>query len=125
MSGIDWDALVTNPLHTIFGVAATLTLNDTAGTEIALTDLIDETKGVAVDPSTMDVQRNMQNVEVQTVLPAVLVKRSDLGDFDRADLRDSDLLLNGVHWTVRNHSMLQTPNGADTGQVRLFLRKAS
>jgi hypothetical protein len=122
---IDWDSLVTNPIHSIFGVSATLTLNDSSGTVITLTDLIDETKGVLVDPSTMDAQRNMQNVEVQTAVPAVLVKRTDLGDFDRSDLRDSELVLNGVTWKVRNHSMLQTPGGADTGQVRLFLRKAS
>lgn len=111
---MDWDALVTNPLHTIFGVAATLTLNGTAGTEIALTDLIDETKGVAVGDS----------IETQTIQPAVLVKRTDLADADESELKGATLVLNGKSWTVRSHKMLQTPAGADTGDVRLFLRAA-
>ena len=110
---MDWDALVTNPIHTIFGGAATLILDDSAGTEITLTDAIDETKGVAVG----------DDVEVQTIEPAVLVKRTDLADVDLADLRGATLSLNGTDWTVRSHKKLQTPGGADTGNVRLILKR--
>lgn len=110
---MDYAALLYGPIYDALGVPATLTLPGDDGEVIELTAL-DKTAGVEVG----------SNVEVKTVEPGAVVRRSDLADVTLADLRGAELELNGVTWTVRNHMLKPSPKGEADGEVVLLLEEA-
>lgn len=106
---MDWTSLLYGPVYSVLGVDATLTLNDTAATEISLT-AIDKTAGVEVG-----------SVDVQTIVPAAIVRASELASISLATLEDGTLLMNGRTWTIKSHMPKPSPGGEDDGEIYLIL----
>ncbi|RWO35922.1 MAG: hypothetical protein EOS11_33320 [Mesorhizobium sp.] len=115
MGLVDFDALLFDPVHTVLGEAATLTLDDTAGTTVELSAL-DETSGVEV----------LEGPSISTIRPAATVRTSELAEkgIAVADLQDAALTLNGKDWTVVSHHYLPTPKGEAQAQIRLVLEES-
>jgi len=89
---IDFDALVFGPLYSTFGKPAALTIGSAAYD----LDVIDNTKGVTVDDGSA--------IGVQTIRPAVDVRRSELVALGIAvgDLIDGEITLNGTTWRIKS-----------------------
>lgn len=127
MGLVDFDTVLFNPIYTVFGDVAVLTLDDTAGTVIDTGAngepllAIDKTAGVVASLNGNDAGRNRFGAEVETVALAAVVQAPDLASIDLADLRDATLLLNSKTWTVRGHLLQQSCNGPGTGEVMLLL----
>ncbi|RUW73683.1 hypothetical protein [Mesorhizobium sp. M2A.F.Ca.ET.067.02.1.1] len=112
---VDFDFLLfEQSSYAVYGEAVTLTLDDTAGSTVAL-DLIDETAGVEV----------LDHASIATVLPAAAVRAAQLADrsVSAADLHGAALTLNGKSWTVNRHSYRPTPNGEAQGEILLLLEE--
>lgn len=107
---IDYASLLYSPVYSVLGVEAVLTLPGTDGAEITLTAL-DKTAGVEVGGS----------VEVQTILPAAVVRASELSSVDLTDLEDSSLAMNGKTWRVKSYMLKPSPKGEGDGEVYLVL----
>lgn len=107
---MDWTSLLYGPVYSVIGVTATLTLNDTAATEISLT-AIDKTSGVEIGG----------NVEVQTIVPAAIVRASELASISLATLEDGTLVMNSKTWTIKSHMLKPSPKGEGDGEVFLIL----
>ncbi|PSJ55765.1 head-tail joining protein [Pseudaminobacter soli (ex Li et al. 2025)] len=105
---MDWQALLYGPNYAVFGVPATLIIED--GPTLTLT-VIDKTTGVEVGGS----------VDVQTVLPAATVRATELASIDLADLEDAKLTFNGKTWRVDSHLPKPSPKGEADGEIYLFL----
>jgi hypothetical protein len=88
---IDFDALVLGPIYEAFGEAAVLTLSS-ASYDLTV---IDHTKGVEVEDS---------GVGLQTIRPAVDLRRSALEPLGIivADLIGGELVLGGTTWRVKS-----------------------
>ena len=106
---MDYQALLYGPIYRTFGVGATLALDAGA---VALT-VLDKTAGVTVG----------QAVEVQTVLPAAIVRATELAaaGVARAGLDGRQLAFNGKTWRIASWHAEPSPNGEDDGEVYLFL----
>ncbi|TIX27306.1 hypothetical protein [Mesorhizobium sp.] len=115
MGLVDFDVLLYEPAYTVFGEAAVLTLDDTAGTTLDLT-AIDETAGVEV----------LEGPQVSTIRPCATVRTTELAEkgIAVADLPGAGLTLNGKSWTVYSHQYLPSPKGEAQAEVRLLLEEA-
>lgn len=109
---LDYADLLLAPLYDAFGVDATLTLADTAATEIAVT-AIDKTAGIEVG----------QNVEVGTVIPGAVIRASDLtaAGFSRDDLDEATIAFSGNNWRIASHHPKPVPSGELAGEIVLVL----
>jgi hypothetical protein len=101
---IDFDALVFGPVYSTFGQPAVLTLGRSSYDLV----VIDNTKGVVVDEA--------GSIGVQTIRPAVDVRRSGLVKLGLTarDLVDSGIEFNDAAWRIK--SVLE--NG---DEIRLIL----
>ncbi|RWD05497.1 MAG: hypothetical protein EOS57_25650 [Mesorhizobium sp.] len=115
MGLVDFNTLLFDPVYTVLGEAATLTLDDTAGTTADLS-AIDETAGVEV----------LEGPSIATIRPAATVRTSELAEkgIAVADLANAALTLNGKDWTVISHHYLPTPKGEVQAQIRLILEES-
>jgi hypothetical protein len=107
---MDYQSLLYNPNYLIFGVEGTLTLPGTDGDVIVLA-AIDKTSGVEVGGS----------ADVQTILPAAVVRASELSSISLTDLEDATLVLNSKTWVVKSHMLKPSPKGEADGEVYLIL----
>lgn len=110
---MDFQALLLDPIYSIQGVEATLTLESSS--EITLT-VIDKTAGVDVG----------DGAEVQTLLPAAVVRVVELttAGVDRTRLRGALLDFNGGNWEIKSYRPKPTLNGEADGELYLFLEEA-
>ena len=101
---IDFDALVFGPVYGTFGQPAVLTLGRSSYDLV----VIDHTKGVIVD--------EVGSIGVQTIRPAVDVRRTSLVKFGLVtrDLVDGEVEFNDTAWPIK--SVLE--NG---DEIRLIL----
>lgn len=111
---LDYSTLVFGPLHTVFGVTASLDVPGNTASPFSIS-AIDKTKGVEVE--------NAGNVGMFTVRPAVYLRAVDLADInlDPEDLTGAGLTLNSRSWTVKAVQVRPTPGGESDGQVVLYL----
>lgn len=116
---IDYGALLYGPNYLILGVEAVLTLPATDGAEITLTAL-DKTAGVEIGGSSVD-GRDNSFTTVQTILPAAVVRASELLGVDLTDLEDSRLAMNGKTWRVKSYMLKPSPKGEGDGEIYLIL----
>lgn len=118
MGLVDFDALLFEPVQTIFGDdAAVLTTTGSVG---AVTlSAIDKTSGVEVAVQ--------GNIDVQTILPAAVIRMAELLGLGltRGDLDGSTLTLNGKDWLVQSHRLTPGPQGETAGECMLFLADLS
>jgi hypothetical protein len=82
-------------------------------------NVIDKTEGVELQPG--------ENVKVQTILPACVVQGVDLTEMGLtpAILVGRFITFNAKRWKIINHKSRPTPEGEDSGEFYLFLRKPS
>jgi anti-sigma factor RsiW len=115
MAMIDYSADLYDPVYSIIGVPATLTVG-TAG-EIALT-VIDETRRKT---------QTSNGVEVRSVGPAAFARVPELDGkgIAREAYKGSVLTFNGRSWTVRHYDLTGSPNGEDFGEVLFQLMAMS
>jgi hypothetical protein len=115
MGLVDFDTLLYQPNHTVFGEDATLTLTDTGGSSYDLV-MIDETAGVEV----------LDGPGIATVLPAATVRAALLVEMGiaLASLPGAALRINGKDWTVVRHEYRPSPQGEAKGEIRMILEKA-
>lgn len=111
-----YTALYDEPL---FGKAAVLTVAE-GHPPVSLT-VIDRTAGMVVSD-----ERSIafaSNVEVQTVLPAALVRMEELAEheIEAADVDGGTLALNGKVWRIEAHRPKPSPDGESTGELVLIL----
>lgn len=107
---MDYASLLYGPIYDVLGVPATLTLPGTDGDVIELTAL-DKTAGVTVGNS----------IEVQSVEPAAIVRRSEMSEVVLSTLRGATITLNDKTWEVRGHMLKPSPKGEADGEVYLLL----
>jgi hypothetical protein len=88
---IDFDALVFGPVYGTFAQPATLTI----GSAVHIIDVIDGTRGVAVEEG--------GPIAVETIRPVADVRMRQLADkgIAVADLIDAELLLAGETWRIK------------------------
>lgn len=111
MGVVNFNALLFDPIHTIFGEEATLTPETSSG-PLTLS-AIDKTAGVPVgDPH-----------GVETIVPAAVIRMAELlaGGLSAADLSGAALELNDKTWRVESYRLLPTPKGEADGEAMLFL----
>lgn len=108
-----YTALYDEPL---FGKAAVLTVAE-GNPGVALT-VIDRTVGMIL--------ADASNIEVQTVLPAALVRMEELASngIEAADVDGGTLELNGKIWRIEAHRPKPSPDGESTGELVLILVEA-
>lgn len=64
---------------------------------------------------------NFSQVDVMTILPAAMVRATDLVDVDPANLRDAEITFSGKTWRVMDHEPVPAPTGEGNGEIRLIL----
>lgn len=112
MGLVDFDALLFEPVQTIFGDdAAVLATTGSAGS-ITLS-AIDKTAGIEV----------AGGIDVQTILPAAVIRMAELigKGVSRLDLDGATLTLNGKAWLVETHRLVPGPGGEAAGECLLLL----
>lgn len=116
---MDYGSLLYGPIYDTLGVAATITLADTAGTEIAIT-AIEKTVGEAIALGGDD-------LVLQGIKGAAAVRMSDLaaGSVARADMKGSSLTLNGKTWKIHSTLPKPSPMGEFDGELYLMLHEGS
>ena len=89
---IDFDALVFGPVYDTFGQPAVLTLGPTSYDLV----VIDHTKGVVVDEA--------GSIGVQTIRPAIDVRRSALAKLGLTarDVLDGDIEFSDAAWRIKS-----------------------
>ena len=111
---IDYSALLYDPIFSVLGVPATLTVG---ATEVALTVVDDlkpkveasgglQTRGVEPGAFARVPELNARGIVIDDCIGAVLA-------------------FNGRNWTVRNFDLTGNPNGEDAGEVRFLLKEAA
>jgi hypothetical protein len=117
--GIDYGALLFDPVYAELGVPATLTVGVAAAVAITV---IDDTK-----PKTLPVSGGTQTAEVRGVGPGAFARVYDLAGkgVTRADYADAVLAFNGRSWVVRSWELRGSPMGEDWGEVRFLLKEAA
>lgn len=113
---MDYAAFLYDPVYSVIGVTAQLTVSETVGPQDIVA--IDKTIGVQVaDP---------QNGEVLRIVPAATVRMKQLAalGITPAMLDDNILVLNGNTWEIEAHLMMPAPTGEAEGEVMLYLRAA-
>lgn len=113
---IDWQGQLYDPLYSAFGVTASLDLDD-SDSPYSLT-VVDRTAGL--------VMTDAGNVDVQTVLPAALVRMSELTEngIAAAGLDGREIAFNGKTWRVESTRPKPSPEGEATGELVLLLIEA-
>jgi hypothetical protein len=103
--GVDFDALLLRPAYSVFAEPAVLTI----GSAIHDIDVIDGTRGVAVEEG--------GPIGVETIRPVVDVRRRVLADkgIGVADLIDAELVLAGQTWRIK------APLELNRDELRLIL----
>lgn len=120
---MDYASLLYDPNYSIFGVAAVLTMD--CGEPPMTITAIDKTSGIIVGGTTDNGSRAFGgSVDVQTILPAAVVRAAELADIDLANLEDASLELNGKTWTVKSYMLKPSPKGEGDGEVFLILEAA-
>lgn len=99
-------------LHTVFGTDATITPASSASP--ATLAVIDETAGIAI---------RQKGAEVDTVVPAAVVRASVLAaaGLTRTDLRRAALAMNGRTYRIESTMPKPTPSGESDGEILLIL----
>lgn len=80
-------------------------------------NVIDKTAGIELQPG--------EGAAFQTILPACVVQGVDLTEagLTPAELVNKFITFNGKRWKIINHKSRPTPEGEDSGEFYLFLRK--
>lgn len=101
-------------IYATIGVDASI-VKGSGGAAITGLTVIDKTAGVAVDTG--------NQINVQTVIPACVIRASELTlkSMARADLIDSKVTFNGKTWRSRSNQPKPQPDGEDGGELYLFL----
>lgn len=123
MGLVDFDTLLYDPAYTVFGEAAVLTLKDGFPQDLLV---IDKTAGSAATFGGGHSRGNLDfsDVGVMTVIPAAMVRASDLAGIDLADLHLATITFNGKTWTVMDHQLAPATTGEGGGEIRLILEAA-
>lgn len=121
---MDWASLLYAPIYATLGVDAVLTVA-CGDPPIALT-VIDKTAGSSSSFGNGANRNglNFSDVNVMTVLPACMVRATDLADVEPAKLRDAQIAFNGKTWRVMDHEPVPAPTGEGQGEIRLILEAA-
>jgi hypothetical protein len=103
--GVDFDGLLFQPAYRVFAEPAVLTI----GSAVHNIDVIDGTRGVAVEEG--------GSIAVESIRPVVDVRRRQLADkgIAVADLIDAELALAGQTWRVKS------PFELNRDELRLIL----
>lgn len=120
---MDW-SLMYGPIYATLGVEAVLTVA-CGDPPMALT-VIDKTSGSSSSFGNGANRNglNFSDVNVLTILPAAVVRATDLADTDLAKLRDAQITFNGKTWRVMDHEPVPAPTGEGQGEIRLILEAA-
>lgn len=108
---VNWPAYY-DAIYARIGVPSTLTIDDTAMSELPL-KVIDKTIGVVVG----------DGVGVTTIRPACDVRAAEFFglDLERGDLSNAAISFNAKAWDVMDHEMRPALTGEAEGEIRLFL----
>lgn len=114
---MDYASLLYDPVYSVLGVPATLTLEDERTFSVTV---LDKTAGVEVG-GFQDNRERASYATVQTVLPAAVVRASEFAGIDLADLEDAALAFNGKTWRVKSYQPKPSPKGEADGELYLLL----
>jgi hypothetical protein len=114
MALIDYQTLLLDPIYRTLGVAAAITLGDSAETVVSGLTVIDKTDGV---------QLGDHDAQVDTLEPACCIRYSELtaNDLRPVDLEGGSIEFNGSRWKIKAYPKRPVPSGARKGELLLIL----
>lgn len=112
---MDYQSLLYDPIYNTVGVAAILTLNDSAEPIDGLT-VVDKTTGVDIG----------ETVEAQVIVPAAIIRAVELAakSVTVEELPKAKIEFNEKAWLIVSYRLLPSPNGEADGEVFLLLEEA-
>lgn len=116
---MDYGSLLYGPIYEMLGVVGSITLTDTAETEIDVT-VMDKTSGLAALLAD-------NSITVQTIraLAAVRVTELTATGVARDDLKGATIIFNSSTWTIHSTRAAPSPTGEGEGELYLLLEAQS